>query len=150
MGKKRVVFKTGGEAVPVMESKITTTTASRKDKLKPKIEEGKVYISASYNNTIMTATDIKGRVITWTSAGALGFKGPKKSTPFAASKVAESLMAKIKDCGPLKAEVYVKGVGSGRESAIRSLATHGLEIVLIKDVTPIPHNGPKPPKPRRL
>ncbi len=117
---------------------------------KQRILEGRVYIQATYNNTLMTVTDNAGRVITWMSAGSLGFSGPKKATPFAASKVAEAIVQKIEKTGPASVEIYVRGVGSGRDSAIRSLAARGLNIIAIKDVTPIPHNGPKPAKTRRV
>jgi small subunit ribosomal protein S11 len=115
-----------------------------------RVLEGRIYIQATYNNTLMTVTDTAGRVITWMSAGSLGFAGPKKATPFAASKVAEAVAQKIERTGPVTVEIYVRGVGSGRDSAIRSLAAKGLNITVIKDVTPIPHNGPKPPKVRRV
>ena len=111
---------------------------------------GKAHVRASYNNTIIAVTDEKGGVLAWSSAGSLGFKGPKKATPYAASKVAGAVMEKIKKTGLNEIEVFVKGIGSGRESAIRSLANQGLNIVLIKDITPIPHNGPRPKKVRRV
>ncbi|MGC9611231.1 MAG: 30S ribosomal protein S11, partial [Minisyncoccia bacterium] len=103
-----------------------------------------------YNNTIITVTDEKGGVITWMSAGSLGFSGPKKATPFAASKVAEAIAQKIEKTGPNNVEIFVRGVGSGRDSAIRSFAGKGLNITVIRDVTPIPHNGPRPAKTRRV
>ncbi|OGZ17411.1 MAG: 30S ribosomal protein S11 [Candidatus Nealsonbacteria bacterium RBG_13_36_15] len=121
-----------------------------KVKFGKRVTEGKVYISVSYNNTLITLTDPDGNVLTWSSAGNIGFKNTKKATPFAASKVAEDISQKAKKLGIDKIEVLVKGVGSGRESAIRSLATHGLEIESIKDITPIPHNGCRPPKIRRV
>ena len=115
-----------------------------------KINEGRIYINASYNNTIITLTDLKGNVLVWTSAGSLGFKGAKKATPFAASKVAERLAQTAKKSGVEKVAVLVKGVGSGRESAVISLASRGLDIISIKDITPIPHNGCRPRKVRRV
>jgi len=115
-----------------------------------KVKEGRIYISSSYNNTIITLTDNQGNVLTWASAGSIGFKGTKKATPFAASKVAETLAQSVKKIGIEKVQVFIKGVGSGRESAIRSLAVRGLDIILIKDITPIPHNGCRPPKVRRV
>jgi len=118
--------------------------------LSGQIKEGRVYISSSYNNTVLTLTDAKGNVLAWASAGAIGFKGAKKSTPFAASKVAEGLTQAIKKIGIQKIAVFVKGIGSGRESAIRSLAGRGFEITAITDVTPVPHNGCRPPKARRV
>jgi small subunit ribosomal protein S11 len=102
------------------------------------------------NNTIMTVTDEKGNTVAWLSAGSLGFSGPKKATPFAASKVAEAIAEKVKKSGPVKIEIFVRGIGKGRDSAVRSLAAKGFEILAIKDVTPIPHNGPKPRKVRRI
>jgi len=151
MGKTRVVTKTEEEIIKEAETvEETIKKVETKSKAKRQIEVGRVYINASYNNTLMTATDLEGNVIVQASAGALGFKGPKKATPFAASKVAETLIEKISKIGFKEAEVYIKGIGRGREAALRSLATHGLDIKLVKDITPIPHNGPRPPKPRRV
>lgn len=115
-----------------------------------KVQEGKIYIFSSYNNTIITLTDVQGNVLSWVSSGSIGFKGTKKATPFAASKVAEHLSDLCRKLGVEKVHVFVKGVGSGRESSIRSLAARGLDIVSIKDITPIPHNGCRPPKARRV
>lgn len=146
MGKKKVVQK--AESAEPEKIKETSTAVSRSSK--QKYENGRVYIQASYNNTVMTVTDDKGNVLTWLSAGSLGFSGPKKSTPFAASKVAEAIFQKIQNSGPANIEILVKGVGMGRDSAVRTLAAKGLNITSIKDVTPIPHNGPRPPKVRRV
>jgi len=99
---------------------------------------------------MVSVTDLSGRVIAWSSAGLLGFKGPKKATPFAASKVVEAVLEQVKKSGLKTVEIYVKGVGGGRDSAMRTIASHGLDIDLIKDVTPLPHNGPRPPKVRRV
>jgi len=115
-----------------------------------RIREGRIYISSTYNNTIITLTDLSGNVLGWTSAGSIGFKGTKKATPFAASKVSEAMGQIAQKLGIEKVEVFVKGIGSGRESAIRSLAARGLDIVSIKDVTPVPHNGCRPAKVRRV
>jgi small subunit ribosomal protein S11 len=115
-----------------------------------KIKEAKIYIFSSYNNTIITLTDIKGNVLAWVSAGSIGFKGTKKATPFAASKVAEVVSEICRKLGVDKVQVMVKGVGAGRESALRSLAARGFDIISIKDITPIPHNGCRPPKVRRV
>lgn len=115
-----------------------------------KVALGRIYISASYNNTMISATDEKGNVIAWASSGGLGFRGPKKATPFAAARVAEAIVEKVKKTGLAEVEVYVRGIGGGRESAIRTLISKGMDIKLIKDVTPIPHNGPRPPKVRRV
>lgn len=114
------------------------------------IEKGAAHIHSSFNNTIVTITDEKGNVISWASAGELGFKGSRKSTPFAAGEVAETAAKKAMEHGLKTVDVFVKGPGSGREAAIRSLQTTGLEISSIKDVTPIPHNGCRPPKRRRV
>ncbi|OGZ02019.1 MAG: 30S ribosomal protein S11 [Candidatus Liptonbacteria bacterium RIFOXYB1_FULL_36_10] len=115
-----------------------------------RVEHGRVYINASYNNTVITITDEKGGVLAWASAGSLGFSGPKKSTPFAASKVIAALAEKLRKTGPVNVSVFVKGIGAGRDSALRSLANNGFSVISIKDVTPIPHNGPKPKKVRRV
>ena len=119
---------------------------SRKRKVKKNVPEGKAYIHSTFNNTIVTISDKEGNVVSWASAGTLGFKGSKKSTPFAAGMSAEAAAKKAVDMGMKKVEVEVKGLGSGRETAIRSLQTAGLEITSITDVTPIPHNGCRPPK----
>ena len=124
-----------------------TTTRRRVSK---NIESGKAHIHSSFNNTIVSISDIQGNVISWASAGGLGFKGSRKSTPFAAGEVAETAAKAAMEHGLKTVEVYVKGPGAGRESAIRSLQTAGLQIVSIKDVTPIPHNGCRPPKRRRV
>jgi len=118
----------------------------RKRKVKKNVPEGVAHIHATFNNTIVTLSDKEGNAVAWASAGALGFKGSKKSTPFAAGLSAESAGKKAFDAGMRKVEVYVKGLGPGRETAIRSLQTAGLEITSISDVTPIPHNGCRPPK----
>ena len=119
---------------------------SRKRKVKKNVPEGKAYIHSTFNNTIVTICDKEGNAISWASAGTLGFKGSKKSTPFAAGLASEAAGKKAYDAGMRKVEVYVKGLGPGRETAIRSLQTAGLEITSISDVTPIPHNGCRPPK----
>lgn len=114
------------------------------------IEKGSAHIHATFNNTIVTVSDTAGNSISWSSAGSLGFKGSKKSTPFAAQSVAEVAGRKAQEHGLSSIEVYVKGPGPGRESAIRALQALGFNITLIKDVTPIPHNGCRPPKRRRV
>ena len=119
---------------------------ARKRKVKKTVPEGKAFIHSTFNNTIVTISDKEGNVVSWASAGTLGFKGSKKSTPFAAGMSAEAAAKKAVDMGMKKVEVEVKGLGSGRETAIRSLQTAGLEITSITDVTPIPHNGCRPPK----
>ena len=125
-------------------------TAVRRRRERKNIEKGQAHISASFNNTIVTITDVQGNAIAWASAGGLGFRGSRKSTPFAAQSAAETAAKNAMEHGLKSVEVYVKGPGSGREAAIRALQATGLEISLIKDVTPIPHNGCRPPKRRRV
>jgi small subunit ribosomal protein S11 len=121
-----------------------------KKKEKKNVQAGIVHVHATFNNTIVTVTDMQGNVIVWASAGNQGFKGSRKSTPFAAQRAAETVAKKAMEQGMRQVDVYVKGPGSGRESAIRSIQVAGLKINLIKDVTPIPHNGCRPPKRRRV
>ena len=123
---------------------------TRKRREKKNVEKGAAHIRASFNNTIVTITDLAGNAVSWASAGGLGFKGSRKSTPFAAQSTAEAAAKTAVDYGMKTVEVYVKGPGQGRESAIRALQSAGLEVVMIKDVTPIPHNGCRPPKRRRV
>ena len=118
----------------------------RKRKVKKNIPEAQAHIHSTYNNTVISITDVNGNVISWASAGTIGYKGSKKKTPFAAGQSAEAAAKVAMDSGVKKVEVFVKGLGSGRENAIRSLQAAGLEISMIKDVTPIPHNGCRPPK----
>ncbi|MBQ6475109.1 MAG: 30S ribosomal protein S11 [Clostridia bacterium] len=124
------------------------TTVRRRDR--KNIERGAAHIRSSFNNTIVTITDVQGNAISWASAGGLGFRGNKKSTPFAAQMAAEKAAKAAMEHGMRTVDVFVKGPGSGREAAIRALQAAGLEISLIKDVTPIPHNGCRPPKRRRV
>ena len=131
-----------------MARNVTRKTVARRNR--KNIDRGAAHIHSSFNNTIVTITDVAGNAISWGSAGGLGFKGSKKSTPFAAGEVAETASKKAMEHGLKTVEVYVKGPGSGREAAIRALQTAGLEISSIKDVTPIPHNGCRPPKRRRV
>lgn len=126
------------------------TTGSRKRREKKNIERGAAHIQSTFNNTIVTITDMNGNAVSWASAGEMGFRGSRKSTPFAAATAAETAAKAAMEHGIKYVEVYVKGPGSGRESAIRALQTAGLEVSLIKDVTPIPHNGCRPPKRRRV
>lgn len=121
-----------------------------KKKEKKNVYQGRVHIQSTFNNTIVTSTDMLGNAVAWASAGSSGFKGARKGTPFAAQSAAEVVAKKSIEQGMKTVEVYVKGPGSGRETAIRSLQSAGLEITLIKDVTPIPHNGCRPPKKRRV
>ncbi len=138
MAKKQTIQKAEGEV---------------KKEVKPKvrgIKEASVYITCTYNNTVITLANQNGDVLGWSTSGNLGFKGSKKATPFAASKVADAITQKAQKLGIDKVRIYVKGVGGGRDSAIRSLVNKGLDVSLIKDVTPIPHNGCRAKKPRRI
>ena len=119
-------------------------------KVRKNIADGVAHVHASFNNTIITITDMTGNVISWSSAGLQGFKGSRKSTPFAAQMAAEDAVRKAKDQGMRRVQVYIKGPGAGRESALRSLQIAGLTITMIRDVTPVPHNGCRPPKRRRV
>ena len=121
-----------------------------KSRQRKSVPEGLVHIQATFNNTIVTFTDTKGNVLSWSSAGSLGFRGSQKGTPFAAQQACMTAAAAAKDHGLRRVVVKVKGPGGGRESAVRALAAAGLEVRLIKDVTPIPHNGCRPPKKRRV
>ena len=123
---------------------------TRKRKERKNIEHGQAHIQSTFNNSIITITDVAGNALSWSSAGALGFKGSKKSTPFAAQLAAETAAKAAMEHGLRSIEVFVKGPGTGREAAIRSLQAAGLEVTLIKDVTPLPHNGCRPPKRRRM
>jgi len=152
MGKKRIIAKSEEELLKEREKVEAKVLKEIKIEApqKRRIKEGRVYISSSYNNTVITLTDSEGNTLHWVSSGSIGFKGAKKATPFAASKVAEAVSAAVKKLGVEKISIFVKGIGSGRESAIRSLAARGLDIVSIKDITPMPHNGCRPPKVRRV
>lgn len=144
MGKKRIIKKEGGAVDQELKARSLSKIS------KKKLTSGILHIQSTYNNTLLTITDLKGNTVMWASSGSLGFKGAKKGTPFAASKVAELLTEKAKMIGIKDVDVILKGVGSGRESAIRTLAARGVEINLIRDMTPVPHGGVKPRKPRRV
>jgi small subunit ribosomal protein S11 len=144
MGKKRIV-KTENEAKEEGVKTDTSNVSSKK-----RVEAGILYVRSTYNNTELVLTDKKGNVIAVESSGKLGFKGAKKGTPFAAAKVGETLGAKAQTLGVKEISVVVKGVGSGRESGIRGFISKGINITSIRDATPVPHNGPKPKKPRRV
>jgi small subunit ribosomal protein S11 len=134
-----------------MANKKTTGATSRpKSKEKKNIVQGVVHIQSTFNNTIVTITDVRGDAVSWSSAGAIGFKGTKKGTPFAAQLAADNAARKAMENGLRRVEVFVRGPGSGRETAIRTLQAVGLEVSIIKDVTPIPHNGCRAPKRRRV
>ncbi|MFH1671221.1 MAG: 30S ribosomal protein S11 [Candidatus Portnoybacteria bacterium] len=151
MGKKRIIKKSEEELLKEAEKgeKKLVKATDKKKKLS-RLNSGNIYIQSTYNNTVITLTDPSGNIIAWSSAGAAGFKGPKKSTPFAASKVIEILIEKARGLDLREVSIFVRGVGSGRDAAIRALINHGLEISSIKDVTPVPHNGCRPKKPRRV
>lgn len=144
MGKKRIIKKKGG----TMDHGLKARAMSRIPK--KKISKGIINILSTYNNTLVSLSDDSGGVLIWSSSGSLGFKGAKKGTPFAASKVAEVVAEKASLIGLKEADVVVKGVGAGRDSAIRTFAARGIEIISILDTTPVPHNGPKAKKPRRV
>ena len=149
MGKKKIATQTDsellkqGQALQHAEAKASSGSTKR-------VDAGCVYVAASFNNTIISVTDKKGNVLAWASAGSMGFNGPKKATPFAASKIIAAIAEKLKKSGPVDVEVIIRGVGGGRDSAIRSLINQGFNVISIKDVTPIPHNGPRAPKTRRV
>jgi len=146
MGKKRIVKKTGTGGSMDREAK----TRALSKVSKKRVENAILSVKSTYNNTLVTLTDMKGNVISWSSSGALGFKGAKKGTPFAAAKAGELIGEKAKIIGVKEIIAIVNGVGAGRESAIRAFISKGIKLNSIKDVTPIPHNGPKPPKTRRV
>ena len=147
MDKKKIQTEKKTESKASSNSLVKKKSGKR---IKIKLSKGRVYIQSTYNNTIITITDLNGRVVFWGSAGVLGFKGAKRSTPFAATEIARYVVENIKETGLAEVDVFVKGVGGGRESAIRALNTYGLKVISIKDVTPIPHNGCRPPKVRRV
>ena len=135
-----------------MARKLTAAQAARQKaaKVRKNISQGIAHISSTFNNTIITLTDIKGEAISWSSAGQVGFKGTKKGTPFAAQLAAEAAARRAQEHGLKRVEAHVKGPGSGRETAVRALSQVGIEVTLIRDVTPLPHNGCRPPKRRRV
>ena len=144
MGKKRIAKKSGSGVDAALKARALGKLP------KKKLEKGGVYIHATYNNTLISFVDEKGNVLMWSSAGAMGFKGARKGTPYAASKVSELIADKAKQIGVKSIDIFIKGVGTGRESAIRSFVASGIGVDAIRDITPIPHNGPKAPKPRRV
>ena len=144
MGKKRVIKKIGGEVDKGLQSRSLARLS------KKKLDSGILHVQATYNNTKLIFTDKKGGAVMWSSSGALGFKGAKKGTPFAAAKVGELLGEKASMIGVKTADVVIKGVGGGRESALRGFTTKGIQVSSIKDTTPVPHNGPRPKKARRV
>lgn len=152
-------LKQAGEKVEGVEKTSETSNkkvapkslkAKRKGKTKTQVSHGKAYIQATYNNTIVTLCDLNGNALAWSSAGASGFKGPKKATPYAASIVVKNALDKAADYGIKEVNLFITGVGQGREGAIRAFNTQGVSLLSIKDITPIPHNGCRPPRPRRV
>ncbi len=144
MGKKRIVKKNSSGVDSALKARSLAKV------IKKKIVEGTLFVESTYNNTRLSLADRSGNVLAWSSSGSLGFKGAKKGTPFAASKIGELIGEKAQQIGLKEVAVIVKGVGSGRESAIRGFSTFGVEIISIIDKTPVPHNGPKPRKPRHV
>lgn len=142
MGKKRIITKEGDS--------VSTTTAPRRKKAKKQVLNGVVHIKISYNNTLIGISDLNGNILAFSSSGLLGFRGTKKSTPFAANLVAKDVVEKARAFGLTNARIIVRGVGPARESAVRGIAATGLNITSIMDQTPVPHNGVKAPKPRRV
>lgn len=152
MGKKKIKQQSTEEA---LKEKDALDSSAAKSGQAPsggskKIERGRVYINASYNNTIVSVTDLSGNMLAWATSGSLGFSGPKKATPFASSQVIAALTEKLRNTNLKTVDIFVKGVGGGRDSAIRSIINRGFNVLSIKDVTPVPHNGPRPPKVRRV
>lgn len=123
---------------------------SKKKKAKAKVTKGKIFVNSTYNNTIVCVTDLTGNVLLWGSAGKIGFKGSKKSTPYAGQRTMEDVLGRMRERGLTEVDVFIKGIGSGRESAVRALQGSGLNVLSIKDETPIPHGGVRPKKPRRV
>ena len=153
MGKKKIIKKTEQELLKereVIETKMQKSVSGPKEQTQKHLRDGCLYVASSYNNTILTLTDEQGDVLSWASAGKIGFKNTKKGTPYAANRVAELMAQTIQKLKLDKIKIKVKGIGGGRESAIRALATHGVNIVSVEDVTPIPHNGCRKRKPRRM
>ncbi len=151
--EKAMPEETGKKANPKEEKKeeeAKPVAKKKKSNIRRQIQRGRAYINSTYNNTVILMTDIHGNALAWSSSGSLGFKGAKKATTYAANQVVLDITEKIERYGLKELEVYIKGVGSGREAAIRALAQKGFSINLIKDRTPIPHNGCRPPKPRRV
>ena len=147
MGQQKATTIQGDE---IKAAASGTASAPKKKKSKIRVSRGRIYVQSTYNNTIVTVTDQNGNVIGWGSAGRTGFKGSKKSTPYAAQKTMEDAMLRLRDVGLTEVDVFVKGIGTGRESAVRALQGAGFNILSIKDQTPIPHGGVRPKKARRV
>lgn len=146
--KKDIKATDSSEQKPAEEA--SAKIKSKKKKTKAKLTKGKIYINSTYNNTIVSVTDLTGNVLVWGSAGKIGFKGSKKSTPYAGQKTMEDVLSRAKERGLNEVDVFIKGIGSGRESAVRAIQGSGLNVLTIKDQTPIPHGGVRPKKPRRV
>jgi len=144
MGKKRVAQKGGSGIDSGLKSRALSRTPRKK------VATGVLYVQSTYNNTKAILTDTSGNALVWSSSGALGFKGAKKGTPFAAAQIGEVIGEKAKTMGVKEVSVVIKGIGAGRESAVRGFTSKGIDISMIRDETPVPHNGPKPPNPRRV
>ena len=150
MGKKKIVTAEEVDTTKASETEANSENApTKKSGSKKRFESGVLYVESTYNNTKLVLTDPKGNTLAWSTSGALGFKGAKKGTPFAAAKIGEKLAENAATFGMKEVKVIVKGVGAGRESAIRGFISKGVNLSSISDMTPVPHNGPKPPKPRR-
>ncbi len=144
--EKKVVKADEGKEAKTEEKPVV----KKKKKIRRQVLKGQAHVQCTYNNTLVTFSDLGGKVLAWSSAGSLGFRGAKKATPYAATQIVNAAAEKVAKYGLKEIEVYVKGVGSGREASIRALANNDFEISLIKDITPIPHNGCRPKKPRRV
>ncbi len=150
MGKKKVAKQTTETAAKEAQVVEEKRAAQIGKGAKKRIERGRLYLRISYNNTSVTVTDEAGNTVAWMSSGSLGYSGPKRATPFAASKVIEAISEKLERTGPFEIAVFVSGIGSGRDAALRALATQRFEVTSISDITPLPHNGPRPKKARRI
>lgn len=150
MGEQKVKTIEGGETVKKSHQAAKAAVSSPGKKIKRKIGRGRIFIQSTYNNTLITVTDQQGNTLGWGSAGATGFKGSKKSTPYAAQKTMEETLSKLKNFGLSEVEVFIKGIGSGRDSAIRALQSADFSVTTIKDITPIKHGGVRPKKVRRV
>lgn len=148
--KSTEIKEEGAEKVQENESQVDVAAKKKSKKIKRQILKGRAVIKCSYNNTIVSLADINGNILAWASSGLMGFKGAKKATPYAATQVVANVSEKVQKYGLKELEVYVKGVGSGREASIRALSNNGFDLIMIKDETPVPHNGCRPKKPRRI
>ncbi len=150
MPEAKLATPVDAAAAPAKGAKVNKAKPKKGKKARAQMTQGKVFIQATYNNTIVSLADMNGNVLAWSSAGKVGFKGAKKATPYAASVTVRDAAEKIKDIGLKDVNVYISGVGQGREGALRALNANGFNVLSMKDVTPIPHNGCRPPRPRRV